>query len=218
MPPHDPDDLEARGLMRSLGELGAATLGESGGATLAPRIKPVWSGATVAGPAFSVVCAAGDNLAVHVAVAEAPAGSVLCVEVEGQPQLGWWGEVLTTGAQARGLAGLVIDACVRDVDALERLQFPVFGIGIALPGAQKVGPGRIGSSARVGDVEISTGDVIVGDRDGVVAIPAARVDEVQVAGDVRATKEADYFDALRAGATTVDLLGLDTASISRDAS
>src|SRR5258707_4130938 len=103
--------------MRDLLQLGAATLGESGGQPLAMRIKPVWPGAAVVGPAFAVVCPPGDNLAVHTAVAEAPAGSVLCVEVAGQQQLGWWGEVLTTGAQARNLAGLVIDACVRDVDA-----------------------------------------------------------------------------------------------------
>ena len=129
--------------MQDLLQLGAATLGESGGRPLAPRMRPVWAAAAVAAPAFAVVCAAGDNLAVHAAVAEAPAGSVLCVEVEGQQQLGWWGEVLTTGAQARGIAGLVIDACVRDVDALERLQFPVFSIGIALPGAEgRPGPHR----------------------------------------------------------------------------
>ena len=201
--------------MRDLAELGAATLGEAGGSPLAPRIKPVWSGATVTGPAFAVVCASGDNLAVHTAVAEAPQGSVLCVEVEGQPQLGWWGEVLTTGAQSRGIAGLVIDACVRDVDALERLEFPVFSVGIALPGANKNGPGRVGGTARVGDVEIATGDVIVGDRDGVVAIPAARLDEARAAGDTRATKEAGYFEALRAGSTTIELLGLDTSSIVR---
>ena len=122
-------------------------MGESGGSPLAPRLNPVWAGAAVVGHAFTVVCAPGDNLAVHVAVAEAPEGSVLCVEVEGGQQLGWWGEVLTTGAQSRNLAGLVIDACVRDVDALERLAFPVFSIGIALPGAKKMGPGRIGGTA-----------------------------------------------------------------------
>jgi 4-hydroxy-4-methyl-2-oxoglutarate aldolase len=202
--------------VRDLQQLGAATIGESGGSPLGPRIKTVWPGAEVVGPAFAVVCAPGDNLAVHVAVAEAPPGSVLCVEVEGDPQLGWWGEVLTTGAQSRGIAGLVIDACVRDVDALERLGFPVFSTGIALPGARKNGPGRIGGTARVGDVEIETGDVIVGDRDGVVAIGAARLDEVQATGDARASKEADYFAALRAGSTTVDLLGLDTSSITRN--
>ena len=204
--------------MLDLLQLGAATLGESGGQALAPRIKAVWPGAAVVGPAFAVVCPAGDNLAVHAAVAEAPAGSVLCVEVDGQQQLGWWGEVLTTGAQSRGIAGLVIDACVRDVDAIERLGFPVFSIGIALPGAKKVGPGRIGAVATVGDVEITTGDVVMGDRDGVVAIAADRVDAVLAAGNERAAKEARYFDALRAGQTTIDLLGLDTSSIDRDTS
>jgi 4-hydroxy-4-methyl-2-oxoglutarate aldolase len=202
-------------VMQELLRLGAATLGESGGSPLSPRMRPVWLGAAVAGPAFAVVCASGDNLAVHVAVAEAPAGSVLCVEVAGQQQLGWWGEVLATGAQARNLAGLVIDACVRDVDALERLQFPVFSTGIALPGAQKVGPGSIGGEAVVGDVEIATGDIVVGDRDGVIVIAAGALDTVRAAGEARAAKEAEYFEALRAGKTTVQLLDLDTSPIER---
>jgi len=201
------DDLRA---------LGAATLGESGGAPMAPRVRPVWPGARVAAPAFAVVCSSGDNLAIHAAVAEAPTGAVLCVEVEGRQELGWWGEVLTTGAQSRGLAGLVIDACVRDVDALERLQFPVFSIGIALPGAVKVGPGRIGGAATVGGVPVQTGDIVVGDRDGVVVIAAAEVDAVRAAGQARADKETDFFTRLRSGETTIDLLGLDTSSIARD--
>ena len=201
--------------MLDLLQLGSATLGESGGQPLAPRVKPVWPGAAVVGPAYAVICAPGDNLAVHTAVAEAPEGSVLCVEVEGQQQLGWWGEVLTTGAQSRSLAGLVIDACVRDVDALERLAFPVFSIGIALPGAQKAGPGRVGGTAVVGDVRIVTGDVIVGDRDGVVCIAANRVDDARAAGNARAAKEAGYFEELQAGRTTIELLGLDTSSIER---
>ena len=201
--------------MQDLLRLGAATLGESGGRPLAPRVRPVWAGAAVAAPAYAVVCASGDNLAIHAAVAETPTGRVLCVQVEGQQELGWWGEVLTTGAQARGIMGLVIDACVRDVDALERFQFPVFSIGIALPGAQKVGPGQIGADALVGDIRISTGDIIVGDRDGVVAIAADALDAVRSAGEARAAKEAEYFEQLRAGKTTVELLNLDTSSITR---
>jgi 4-hydroxy-4-methyl-2-oxoglutarate aldolase len=182
---------------------------------MAPRVKPVWPGAAVAGVVYAVVCAAGDNLAVHAAVADAPAGSVLCVEVEGQHELGWWGEVLTTAAQSRGIVGLVIDASVRDVDALERLEFPVFSTGVALPGAQKVGPGRIGGTAEVGGVTVSTGDVVVGDRDGVVVIAAAQVDAVRAAGAARADKEATFFEELRGGKTTVELLGLDTTPIER---
>lgn len=193
--------------------LGAATLGECGGQQMHPRVKPVWPGAAAAGPAFTAVCAPGDNLAVHVAVANAPAGCVLCVEVEDERELGWWGEVLTTGAQARGIAGLVIDACVRDVDALEELAFPVFSTGIALPGASKVGPGRVGGDATVGDVRVKVGDMVVADRDGVVVVPTAQVDAVRAAGEQRAAKEQEYFSALRDGATTVELLDLDTSSI-----
>jgi 4-hydroxy-4-methyl-2-oxoglutarate aldolase len=200
---------------RDLLELGAATLGESGARQMAPRMRAVWPGAAVCAPAFTAVCAPGDNLAVHVAVAEAPSGSVLCVEVGGQHELGWWGEVLTTAAQSRGLVGLVIDACVRDVDALERLGFPVFSTGIALPGAVKVGPGAIGGRASVGDVVVEAGDTVVGDRDGVVVIPAASFDDVVAAGRARSAKEATMFEQLRDGATTVALLGLDASRVER---
>jgi 4-hydroxy-4-methyl-2-oxoglutarate aldolase len=196
-------------------ELGAATLGESGARHMAPRVRAVWPGAAVCGPAFTAVCGRGDNLAVHVAVAEAPPGSVLCVEVGSQRELGWWGEVLTTAAQARGLAGLVIDACVRDVDALERLGFAVFSTGIALPGAVKVGPGMIGGPADVGDALVEPGDTIVGDRDGVVVIPNGSYDDVLAAGRRRAEAEAVMFERLRDGATTVELLGLDGSRVER---
>ena len=83
-------------------ELGAATLGESGGAAMRARIRAAWPGARLAAPAFPVQCTPGDNLAIHVAVAEAPSGFALVVDVGDEPELGYWGEVLTTGAQARG--------------------------------------------------------------------------------------------------------------------
>src|SRR5258707_9344688 len=138
--------------------LGAATLGESGGRPMAPRLRPVWRGARVSAPAFPVTCSTTDNLAIHVAVAEAPAGSVLVVNVGHEPARGYWGEVLTTGAEARGLAGLVIDGGVRDVDALEAHAFPVFSTMIALRGATKQEAGNVGGPANVGDVEVTAGD------------------------------------------------------------
>ncbi|MEY2406228.1 MAG: 4-hydroxy-4-methyl-2-oxoglutarate aldolase [Acidimicrobiaceae bacterium] len=201
--------------MEDLLALGAATLGEAGGSAMAPRIRAVWPGAVLAAPAYAVVCPAGDNLAIHAAVAEAPSGSVLCVEIAGQPEFGYWGEVLTTAAESRGIVGLVIDACVRDVAALEAHGFPVFSVGIALPGAAKVGPGSIGGVAVVGGAHVTTGDVLVGDRDGVTVIPAIRHDEVVAAGRARAESEAAMFEQLRAGSTTVELLSLDTSSIER---
>jgi 4-hydroxy-4-methyl-2-oxoglutarate aldolase len=201
--------------MPDLLALGAATLGETGGLPMHPRIRAAWPGATVAGPAFAVTCGPGDNLAIHAAVFEAPAGSVLVVSATSPRELGYWGEVLTTGAETRGLLGLVIDGGVRDVAALEAHAFPVFSALIALRGAVKLTGGEIGGVARVGDVDVATGDWVVGDRDGVTVIPAARFDEVVAAGQARADKETGMFARLKTGATTVELLGLDTSGVRR---
>jgi 4-hydroxy-4-methyl-2-oxoglutarate aldolase len=195
--------------------LGSATLGESGGRPMAPRLKPVWPGARVSAPAFSVVCTTTDNLAIHVAAAEAPAGSVLVVDVGPDPARGYWGEVLTTAAESRGIKGLVIDGGVRDVDALEAHGFPVFSTMIALRGATKNQAGRVGSTAKVGDVEVATGDWIVGDADGITVVARADTDAVLAAGQARAEKEEGFFKALKDGATTVELLALDTSPVAR---
>ena len=195
--------------------LGAATLGESGGLPMAPRIHAAWPGARVSGPAFPVVCATADNLAIHVAVAEAPAGSVLVASVGDEPARGYWGEVLTTGAEARGIIGLVIDGGVRDVDALAAHRFPVFSAMVALRGASKTEPGTTGAPAHVGGVEVERGDWVVGDADGVTIVPQSRINEVLAAGRARAAKEEHLFAQLKAGHTTLDLLGLDDAPIDR---
>jgi len=195
--------------------LGAATLGESGGRAMRNRVHAAWPGATLAAPAFPVRCTPGDNLALHVAVARAPAGTALVVDVGGERELGYWGEVLTTGAQARGIVGLVIDGCVRDIAALEGHAFPVFSTGLALRGATKKRPGAIGrgSGAVVGDMPVESGDWVVGDRDGVVVVPGDTLEDVVAAGRARAAKEDGYFAALRDGATTIELLGLDVDPI-----
>jgi 4-hydroxy-4-methyl-2-oxoglutarate aldolase len=196
-------------------ELGAATLGESGGRAMRARIRGAWPGARVAAPAFPVRCTPGDNLAIHVAVAEAPAGYALVVDVGDQPELGYWGEVLTTGAQARGLAGLVIDGGVRDIAALQSHHFPVFSTMIALRGATKNRAGTVGAVATVGDVEVQRGDWIVGDSDGVTVVGAADLSDVLVAGRARAAKEEAFFAALRSGTTTMKLLDLDGSPVTR---
>jgi 4-hydroxy-4-methyl-2-oxoglutarate aldolase len=201
MPPADPT--------RDLLELGAATLGESGARPMRARIRPVWPGARLAAAAYPVWCTPGDNLAIHVSVARAPAGSALVVDVGNERELGYWGEVLTTAAEAHPLAGLVIDGCVRDVEALAAHGFPVFATGVALPGATKQRPGRAGTTAVVGGVEVGAGDWVVGDDDGVVVVPRDALDAVLAAGRARADKESRFFTELRGGVTTVDLLGLD---------
>ena len=142
---------------------------------------------------------------------------MLVASVGTEPERGYWGEVLTTGAEARGIVGLVIDGGVRDVSALEAHGFPAFSSMIALRGATKEHPGpRRRQYALVGDVLVHEGDWIVADADGVTVVPNADLADVLAAGQEREAKEKRFFEELRAGRTTVDLLGLDTKPITRD--
>jgi 4-hydroxy-4-methyl-2-oxoglutarate aldolase len=197
----------------TLRRLGSATLGESGGLATDRRLKPAWTGASLAAPAYPVGCTPGDNLAIHVAVNSAPGGSVLVVDVGRVADRGYWGEVLTTAAEAAGLAGLVIDGGVRDVAALEAHGFPVFSSTIALTGASKDQRGTVGAPVRVGGVPVASGDWVVGDVDGVTIVPGAALVGVVEAGRDREAKEAGFFAALKSGKTTVELLELDASLI-----
>jgi 4-hydroxy-4-methyl-2-oxoglutarate aldolase len=179
-----------------------------------PRLKPAWAGASLAGPALTARCGPGDNLAIHAVVARAGIeGAVVVVDASDVPDLGYWGEVLTTAAEARGITGLVIDGGVRDVAALAAHRFPVFASLVALPGASKVLGGSIGRSVVVGGVSVDQGDWVIGDVDGVAVISASQLDEVMAAGRARAEREQNLFAALREGATTVELLGLDVTKL-----
>ena len=200
-------------ITHALQELGAATLGESGARAMRARIRAVWPGARIAAPAYPVRCTPGDNLGIHVAVARAQAGDALVVDVGDFRELGYWGEVLTTGAQARGIAGLIIDGGVRDVTEIQAHGFPVFSTMVALRGAAKTRPGTVRAPIQCGGVLVEPGDWVVGDADGVVVVPGATIADVINAGRVRAAKEAAMFRALWEGKTTVELLGLDPSPI-----
>lgn len=198
---------------RELIALGAATLGESGATALIPAIRPMWRGAAFAAPALTVSCAPGDNLAIHAAVAAARPGAALAVSFAGESARGYWGEVLTIAAQAAGVAALVIDGEVRDLDAIERHRFPVFARGAALRGATKTGPGALDVPVALGGAVVRPGDWLVGDADGVVVIAARDLPACRAAGAARQAREQEFFARLRAGASTVGLLSLDVTSI-----
>ena len=123
---------------------------------------------------------------------------MLVVERGVEPERGYWGEVLTTGAEARGIVGLVIDGGVRDVDALEAHGFPVFSSMIALRGATKEHAGRDRRRTRSSATSIvHEGDWIVADADGVVVVPHADLDDVLAAGQAREAKEAGVLRGAR---------------------
>jgi 4-hydroxy-4-methyl-2-oxoglutarate aldolase len=172
-----------------------------------PDIRATWSGARVAGPAFTVQGAGGDNLALHRAVYSAPAGSVLVVDVN-EAEFGHWGEVLAVAAQAREIAGLVIDGGVRDSAEMKELGFSVFSRNNSVRGTRKLFRGALGIEIEVGGVSVRTGDTVVGDADGVVVLPAMIASAVVEQSDARVRKEEEIIRRLRAGETTFDVYDL----------
>lgn len=194
------------------GAIPTATLHEAAGRTgdLPPAIKPIDRAFRVAGPAVTVTCPNGDNLWIHRALCVARPGEILVVQTGGGPDFGYWGEVMSTLARARKLGGLVIDGCVRDVPLLRELGFPVFARGVCIRGTIKdlAAPGWVNAPILIGQIVVQAGDLIVGDEDGVVALPRNGADAVVRDALAREAKEANMCAKLEQGATTLELLGL----------
>jgi len=190
-------------------ELGASTLYEAGGGTgaLDPAIRPAWKGAALCGPAFTVRCAKGDNLAVHRALEQCRPGDVLVVDAGGDGS-GYCGDVIANAAMARGVAGAVVDGGVRDIDAFERLGFPVFSRWVSMRRSQKREPGGIGEPVHVGGVDVRPGDIVVADSDGVFVTSAATFARTVEAGEARVKREEEMIRRIKGGELTLDLLGL----------
>lgn len=172
-----------------------------------PGMKPAWIGARVAAPAFTVRGIGGDNLALHNAVLAAPAGSVLVIDLQGAEN-GHWGEVLAVAAQHRGIAGLVIDGGVRDVDEMKAMDFPVFSRSVTVVGTVKSYPGDLGGPVRVGGITVNNGDLVVGGADGVIVLPAHAVESTIANADARMAEEERIIAEIRSGASTLDLYSL----------
>ncbi|CAN0619813.1 4-carboxy-4-hydroxy-2-oxoadipic acid aldolase [Burkholderia multivorans] len=189
--------------------LPTATLHEAGGkiGALPAAIKPVAPGFRICGTAVTVHSPGGDNLWLHRALVVAQPGDVLVVYTNGVYEHGYWGEIMTTAARARGLAGLVIDGGVRDADLLEEIGFPVFARGLSIRGTGKDygAIGWINEPVMIGNVTICAGDLIVADRDGVVAIPRARAAEVVEKAARREADEAAICRRIEAGETTMQI-------------
>lgn len=189
-----------------------ATLHEAyeGNGALPSTIKPVSPESRLEGPAFPVLCPPGDNLWIHRGLYAAPEGSVLVVSVGGHREAGYWGEVLTVAAIERRLAGLVIDGGVRDADRIVATGFPVFCTTLCIRGTKKdpEGQGSAGAPISISDTVVRSGDVVVGDRDGVVVISRSDVEDVRLAAERRSRSETEILDRLRRGESTLDIYGL----------
>jgi 4-hydroxy-4-methyl-2-oxoglutarate aldolase len=214
----DPADTTRREISRVAPDLvdaarplSTATLHEAAGkiGALPWAIKPTASGIRLCGPAVTVHAPGGDNLWLHRAIYAAQPGDVLTVHTNGQYQHGYWGEIMSTAAKVRGLAGLVIDGCVRDGDLLAHVGFPIFARGLCIRGTGKDfgARGWINSPTLFEDVVVHPGDLIVGDGDGVVCIARDQVEQVLRTARQREQYEADVLKRLESGATTLDIYG-----------
>jgi 4-hydroxy-4-methyl-2-oxoglutarate aldolase len=196
--------------LATLARLGVATLHEAAGRTglVDVPLVQVVPGSKVAGPARTVRCGQDDNLMVHAVMAEAEAGDVLVLTMPEPAAIALIGELLATQASVRGVAGMLVDGAVRDLDELEELGLPIWARFVRAQGATKDEIGELGVPVVVGGAEIHQGDIVVLDRDGAVVIPAERAAEIQELGLAREARETDLRTKLEAGALTYDLHGL----------
>jgi 4-hydroxy-4-methyl-2-oxoglutarate aldolase len=162
----------------------------------------------MAGPVVTVSLPPDDNLMVHAAVERCEPGDVLLVVPTAPSSCAMVGELLATSLGARGIAGLVIDAGIRDVAALRAVGFPVWASLITAAGATKANAGSVNVSVRCGDVDVRPGDVIVADDDGVVAVSASRAVAVLGAATTRMAAEDERRIELASGSLGLDLYDL----------
>lgn len=197
------------GLIARARALPSATVHEAGGrvGALPPAIKPMHPSMKLCGPAVTVHSPGGDNLWIHRALYVAKPGDVLVVYANEVHDYGYWGEIMSTAAQVRGLGGLVIAGGVRDIDLLERIGFPVFATGLCIRGTGKdhLARGWVNHPVLMGDITVHAGDLVLGDRDGVVVIGRERAAEVVQAAEQREAKEADVLKRIAAGERTLEV-------------
>ena len=193
-----------------LAALGVATVHEAAGRTgiVDLPLTRVVPGSRAAGPARTALCAPGDNTIVHALVAHARPGDVLVLTSAEPAPVAFVGDLLATQARAQGVAAVLVDGAVRDLDELADLGLPIWTRFVRAQGATKGEVGKLDVPVVVGGVEIRPGDLVVMDGDGAVVVPTDRVEAVLSAARERADKETAVRPRYRDGELSYDLQGL----------
>jgi 4-hydroxy-4-methyl-2-oxoglutarate aldolase len=190
--------------------LGVATVHEAAGRVgiVDFPLTQVVPGSRVAGPARIAVCAPGDNTMVHAAIAHAQPGDVLVLTTSEPAPVALVGELVATQARVHGVAGILVDGAVRDLDELVELGLPIWARYVRARGATKGRVGELDVTVVVGGTEIAPGDLIVLDCDGAVAVAAGRAAEVLPLANERAENERAMRQRYAAGELSYDIQGL----------
>lgn len=208
--PTVPGDVISDALLERAARLSAATLHEAAGraGALPSNLLPIERSMRATGRALPVRCPAGDNLWIHHALAAAQPGDVLVVETGPDgADFGYWGEIMATAAQVRGVAGLVITGGVRDSLRLIEMGLATFTSRITIRGTSKnpKGDGAVGEPVRIGEVVVRKGDLVFGDADGVVVLTPAQAALAIPASEKRDADEVAIIEKLKGGALTLDV-------------
>ncbi|MFD7713925.1 4-carboxy-4-hydroxy-2-oxoadipate aldolase/oxaloacetate decarboxylase [Streptomyces sp. NPDC059785] len=207
---HRTVDRPDRAEVDALAPFGVSTIHEAMGRTglMRPYIRPVYPSAKLIGTAVTVLLQPGDNWMMHVAAEQLKPGDVLVAACTTECEDGFFGELLATSMRAQGCVGLVIDGGVRDVAELEEMDFPVFSRAINSKGTVKATLGSVNVPVICANAQVNPGDVVVGDKDGVVVVPAGRVAEVAEAAAKREASEEGKRKRFRAGELGLDIYGM----------